>query len=278
MTSNNKKDINRPKRVQKLAEELAELCGKEQTYHATKAQEFGYARDVFTDIKNVFVHIPYDEPLLSSAENSLINFRRFIEAKKSTQQFNTDVSSTAYFLGTSTVVSGSVIDPNSKIFEVYNIPKPPSFWPRDRIEQYALRLDKLDTELGKVYRSTWSSLLGNKENPERAAMYQMRQAYDHFFYIIAPDDEVRKSQYFQEKVDKPHDRVSRKERLHYAANLKIKDQDLHDLLLGQNDYMIELYQRLNKAHERSSIDSKEAKETLNAMRVMLEQWIDAINI
>lgn len=109
-------------------------------------------------------------------------------------------------------------------------------------------------------------------------MYQMRQAYDHFFYIIAPDDEVRKSQYFQEKVDKPHDRVSRKERLHYAANIKIKDQDLRDLLLGQDDYMIELYQRLNKAHERSSIDSKEAKETLNAMRTMLEQWIDAINI
>lgn len=278
MSENNKNDINRPKRVQKLAEELAELCDDEQKYHATKAQEFGYARDVFTDIKDIFVQIPCDEPLLISAEDSLIKFRRFIEAKKNTHELNIDVSSTAYFFGTSTAVTGSVIDPNRKIFEVYNIPKPPSFWPLNRFDKYALQLDKFDCELGKVYRSIWSSLLGNQENPERTAMYQMRQAYDHFFDIIAPDDEVRRSQYFRKKTDGDPDRVSRKERLHYAANTRIRDQALRDLLLGQDDYMIELYQRLNKAHNRGSIDSKEAKESLNAMRTMLEQWIDAINI
>jgi hypothetical protein len=106
----------------------------------------------------------------------------------------------------------------------------------------------------------------------------MRQAYDHFFGILAPDKNVRESPYFQQKSKGDPNTVSRKERLHYAANTKIKDNDLKELLLAQDDYIIKLYKRLNKAHERSSIDSKEAKETINAMRTILEQWIDALNI
>lgn len=278
MSENKKHDINRPERVKKLAEAIAELCDSEQKHHAKKAQEFGYTRDVFTDIKDIFMHIPCNEPLLISAEDSLIKFRNFIEEKKQTPKYSTDVSTIAYYLGTSTAVTGNVFDTTMGIFEVYNIPKPPSFWPRDRFDKYALRLDKLDCELGKVYRSIWSSLLGNQENPERAAMYQMRHTYDTFFAIIAPDDKVRESLYFRKKTGKEPEKVSRKERLHYAANMRIKDQALRDLLLGQDDNMIELYHKLNKAHKRGSIDSKEAKEILNAMRTMLEQWIDAINI
>jgi len=278
MPQNKNKDIGRPKRVQKLAEDLAELCDDEQKFHATKAQEFGYARDVFSDIKDVFVHIPYDEPLLGSAENSLTKFKQFIEAKKSSQQYYTDVSSTAYFFGTSTAVTGSIIDPNKKIFETYDIPKPPSFWPRDRIETYALRLDKLDNELGKVYRSIWSSLLGNQENPERAAMYQMRHAYDHFFDIIAPDAEVRQSKYFTKKPGNNPNQVSRKEKIHYAATEKVRDKELIELVLEQDDYIIKLYNRLNKAHKRGTIDRREATEILNSMRTIFEQWIDAIEL
>ncbi len=41
MSGNNKNDLDISKRVQKLAEDLAELCDDEQKYHATKAQEFG---------------------------------------------------------------------------------------------------------------------------------------------------------------------------------------------------------------------------------------------
>lgn len=224
------------------------------------------------------MHIPYDEPLLGSAENSLIKFKQFIEAKETSQQFKTDVSSTAYFFGTSTAVTGSVIDPNKKIFENYNIPKPPSFWPQHRSETYAFRLDKLDSELGKVYRSVWNTFFGTIENPERTALYQMRQAYDHFFDILAPDNEVRESKFFKRKTENNPDKINRKERIHYAANTKIKDNNLRDLLLEQDDYIIELYQRLNIAHKRSSLKRQEAKEILDTMRTMLEQWIDAIEL
>jgi hypothetical protein len=171
MTEDKECDVYRPRRVKELAEDIAELCDGEQKHHAQKAQEFGYARDVLNDIKDIYVHIPCSEPLLKSAEDSLIKFRNFIEAKKGAQGSYTDISSIAYFLGTSTAVTGSAIDPTFGIFKTYNIPQPPSFWPRDRLEQYASQLDKLNLELGTVYRSIRSSLYGNEENPERAAMY-----------------------------------------------------------------------------------------------------------
>lgn len=278
MSKNKDQDTEKPKRVQKLVEDLAEICNEKHKYYATKAQEFGYARDVFTDIKDVFIHLPYDEPLLGSAENSLKKFKQFIEAKESSQQFKTDISSTAYFFGTSVTVSGSIIDPNIKIFETYNRTKPPSFWPQDRSENYASRLDKLNFELGKVYRSVWKTFFGMTENPERAALYQMRQAYDHFFDILAPDNEVRKSKYFKRKSQGNVDTIHRKERIHYAAHTKVKDNNFRDLLLEQDDYIIELYKRLNMAHKRDSLKREEAKEVLDAMRLMLEQWIDGIGL
>lgn len=275
MSDNSKNDINRPRRVHDLAKDLADLCYERQQYHAQKSQEFGYARDIFTDIKDIYLKIPSNEPLLGSLESSLTKFKQFVQAK---QDLQTDVSSSAYFFGTSTAVTGSFFDPSKKIFETYDIPKPPSFWPRDRVKLYASKLDKLDNELGRVYRSIWTSLLGNQENPERAAMYQMRQAYDHFFDILAPDKTVRESPYFQQKTEGDPNTVSRKERLHYAANTKIKDNNLKELLLAQDDYIIKLYKKLNKAHKPGAIDSREAKETLNAMRTVLEEWIDAIEI
>jgi hypothetical protein len=276
MTEENKKD--KPEKLQKMADEIAEMCNEQQQYHSGKAQEFGYARDVFKQIKDNIAHIPYDEPLLNPAERSLVKFRKFIQEKQRIQELYTDVSSTAFTLGTSVAVTGSFIAPHEPLYKIYTSPKPPSFWTPDRNEKYATRLDKLDPELGKVYRSIWNSFFGGKDNPERTALYQMCQAYDHFFDILSPDEDVRKSPFFTKKSDNNPDRVHRKERLHYAANKKIKDESLRELLLEQDDYIIELYQRLNIAHKRSTLDRKKAKEILDAMCTMLEQWIDAIEL
>jgi hypothetical protein len=102
--------------------------------------------------------------------------------------------------------------------------------------------------------------------------------YDHFFDILAPDDKVRASEYFKKKEDTYPTKVYRKERLHYAANAKVKDATLREFLLEQDDYIIKLYDQLNIAHKRSSLERKEVKEILDAMLTMLEQWIEAIGL
>jgi hypothetical protein len=215
---------------------------------------------------------------LIPAEQSLIKFREFIEEKEKTQEYHTDISSIAFILNTSVAATSSFIEPKGELFEIHNSPNPPSFWPQDKNEKYAARLEKLDYELARVYRSVRNSFFGNKENPERTALYQMRQAYDHFFDILAPADKVRASEYFKKKADNDPDKVYRKERLHYAANAKVKDTTWRELLLKQDDYIIGLYDRLNIAHKRSSLERKEVKEILDAMLTILEQWIDAIGL
>jgi hypothetical protein len=167
-------DIDRHERILKIVNELAQICDRQQQYHSNKAQEFGYARDAFIDVKDQIVNIPYGEPLLLTAEQSFIKFRKFIEEKEKTMEYHTDISSMAFILSTSVAATGNSIEPKGVLYKIYNSPNPPSFWPQDKNEKYAARLEKLDHELARVYKSVWTSFFGNKENPERTALYQMR--------------------------------------------------------------------------------------------------------
>jgi hypothetical protein len=86
MNEDNKKDKDKSKKLEKMADEIAKMCDDQQQYHSDKAQEFGYARDVFKQIKINISSIPYDEPLLNPAERSLVKFRKFIQEKERIQK------------------------------------------------------------------------------------------------------------------------------------------------------------------------------------------------
>jgi hypothetical protein len=105
----------------------------------------------------------------------------------------------------------------------------------------------------------------------------MRQLYDHFFSLVAPDDAVRKSPVFHVKSgDKPM-QVQRRERLEYAASL-VRDKRLSELLLAEVNEVLDVYQQLNMIHARHSLDRARAKATLLAMQQVIQQWMDALEL
>ncbi len=169
-----------------------------------------------------------------------------------------------------------------KVFEsqkpLLNFPPQPTSWTPDRKDNYAKRLDKLDPEIGKTYRSVWEILYGTKDSPERNAMFAMRQVFDHLFRKLSPDNEVRNSEFFKPKEGNNPNQIYRKERILYAANNHIKDNLLAETLESKAQNVIANYKRLNKAHGDKPIDRELAKEVLTSMQGVIEEWVDALEL
>ncbi len=153
-------------------------------------------------------------------------------------------------------------------------PTPPPSWQPDRQELYAYKLENIDSELAKLYRSVWQLFYGGTENAERAALLSMRQLYDHFFEKIAPDEQVRSSPYFTLKEGENPNQIYRKERIRYAANEKVKNEEISRILETQADSIVEIYNGLNKLHKRGALKSEEVRRILIAMQTIIEQWLD----
>jgi len=79
-----------------------------------------------------------------------------------------------------------------------NLPLLPTL---DQHEVYAKRFTRLDATLGKTYLEIWEVLYGTRAEPERGALYLIRQAFDHFFDKLAPVDDVRRSSYWTKKTE-----------------------------------------------------------------------------
>src|SRR5262249_55552314 len=103
----------------------------------------------------------------------------------------------------------------------------------------------------------------------------MRQLFDHFFAAIAPDADVRQSQYFHTKEGKYPNKVHRVERLHYAAS-RLSAPEKADLLLRGADELLSLYERLNMLHARQALNREHIRVVLLAMQAQLESWIDSL--
>jgi hypothetical protein len=147
----------------------------------------------------------------------------------------------------------------------------------ERHEVYAARLHTLDPQLAQTYRAIWEILRVTRKDPERGALWQIRQAFDHLFAILAPDESVRLSKYWAAKVDGPSPlAVTRKERLTYAANTVVKSFARKATLLAATEHMIDVYQSLNIAHKRGEIDAVKARTALEEMRQIIEEWADAV--
>jgi hypothetical protein len=276
MSDKQKKDPDRPKRIVLLAEELAKRCEVLQSSHAIKAQEYGYSREIFMNIADTIDQVT-DYPELSATEISLNEFRKFVLKKEASfENIDFDLSSGSYALGTATIASTSFSSSSevTEWFQNLEYPTPPPSWQPDRQELYAYKLENIDSELAKLYRSVWQLFYGGTENAERAALLSMRQLYDHFFEKIAPDEQVRSSPYFTLKEGENPNQIYRKERIRYAANEKVKNEEISRILETQADSIVEIYNGLNKLHKRGALKSEEVRRILIAMQTIIEQWLD----
>lgn len=270
------KDPERPRRIEKLCEDTARACDNIQQLYSRNAQDAGYARTIIKDVGSYFGKLP-DEPSLENIEASLLKFRAYVKAKSDEITNLPNFSEQAYTVATSTATSASVM--SGFIYKTYEVPKPPQqIHLPHRNEDYASKLDRIDPELGRTYRSVWETFYGTTESSGKNALFAMRQVFDHLFDKLAPDDEVRRSISFKPKEGINPNQVYREERIRYAAQTHVKDKALADLLESEANLIIKTYKKLNEAHNRGPLDSSKVKDVLMSMKQIIERWIDALDL
>jgi hypothetical protein len=155
------------------------------------------------------------------------------------------------------------------------LPMPPLMARKSR-EEYSISLKNIDPPLADTYEQVWQIYFGTNADKCRASLFMMRQVFDHFFAILAPDDKVRESEYWKEKGgDKPN-QIYRSERIRFAAHTQIKDVGLTSTLSASSKHISELYKAANRAHTRGLLNEAKAEKALHAMHQVLMDWIDAI--
>jgi len=107
-------------------------------------------------------------------------------------------------------------------------------------------------------------------------MALMRQVFDHFFTVLAPDDLVRQSPYWHEKNEEEADLITRRERITYAAFTHVRDRARAETMVANITVILDAYKILNKIHERGSISEEQARTALKTMKEFIENWTDAI--
>ena len=145
----------------------------------------------------------------------------------------------------------------------------------DRFERHAERFDKFDADLGKTYREMGEALYGTRSDPERAALFLMRQAFDHLFDHLSPDADVAD---WLRQSGLESDKISRRQRIEYAAEHHIRDEVRSNTLRKLSKHMNDVYESLQHAHKRGKLDRRKAQNALGEMQKMLEQWADALDL
>jgi hypothetical protein len=248
---------------------ITEALDRARRYHAQQAEQHGYAVDLFGRLPRVVQEA--DEQTCRQLSPIFNKFRLFLDAREQSR-VPWDVSSSAFAVSsTATAIVAPVkVEQLLKSFKPLN-------WSPGRSRLYADRLQKIEPETSKVYRSVSEAFWASVENPERAALYQMRQCFDQLFTHLAPDDAVRGSTFFQPKAPPKELQVYRRERILYAAHTHIKDKAQADYLAEQADTMLSLYEQSQDAHRRTPLDRDRTRLTLEGMMAALEQWIDALD-
>ena len=252
--------------------------GERQRYYAARAQDYGYSKDIFQTLSTSFDNVS-DDPAFSSTEKSLSKFHDFLRAREvQSDALRFDVSSASYALASTVSSTASVVSLSDMQAWLRKVqpPTPPPNWSKDRVELYAKRLETLEPELGKLARSVWQTFYGGTDSADRTSLFVMRQLYDHFFAILAPGNDVRKSPFFKEKSGNQPLQVHRKERLQYAASFRVSDKSLGDFLFSEADQVLEIYERLNKLHAREALDPNDVRSVLVSMQAVIELWADAV--
>ena len=152
----------------------------------------------------------------------------------------------------------------------------PSFLIPDDASIYE-KLAKLSQPLANTYKEIEQVFYATNADNTRAALPMMRQAFDYFFAIIAPDNDVRVSEFWQEKLDedKP-ELVTRHERIRYAIATQIKNQENAEAFVNNVDLIVKSYKVLNRLHERGELNQEAAKQALLSVKHFLEDFASSL--
>lgn len=270
---------------EEIIDEIVEELDARHNALADETVRIGHLRDSFRDVRPVWKQLgrigrnnPDTEPIYISAVNSLTAFRE--QLRITYNPFNESIDQIITSVGSAGSVLFGTKSTQSFYPEILRIPTKPInlVTSLDQRKAYADRFTRFDPELGKTYEGIWETLYGTRADPQRAALYLMRQAYDHLFDKLSPDNEVRASPNWSEKPKERQDKITREERIFFAANKHIHNDTRRKTLLESANHMLQVYRGLNRAHKRGELDQNKARSALEEMRKILEDWADAIDI
>jgi hypothetical protein len=277
MAQSNDNDPQRPLRIKASYEKLASGLDYLQKHHTSEAQKYGWARDLCEDYAVQFKKIT-DYPSLADTENALTKFKEFVQGQiKQVTSESIDISSAAFVISTGTAVSSYSAFPSSPSSATLTMAEPPTWHTAEKTRLYSEALENYRPGLGHLLLAVWESFNGSTYEGERAALMHMRELFNQFFELIAPDEHVRNSSFFTSKSGAKPQEIYRRERLKYAANTKIENKQLCKLLDSEIDVVLAAYENLNSLHKRGKLDRGDTRKSLTAIQLYLQQWIDALN-
>jgi hypothetical protein len=259
--------------LSKLRDDLAE--GATLTGYALES--FRGARQHWEDIESLSSDHPDKDTFIQASGESLAASRdeiRGVRVRASeVLRKIPSIASSSYVFTTSTDSSMSMLDIRTSLSAP---PAPPPRLSREEPESYHDRFQRFDKDLGATYSAISEALYGTKSDPERAALFLMRQAFDHLFDKLAPDAQVRSSKFWHPKAGDNLNQVYRIERITFAAHKHIEDRSRRDSLIASTTYINQIYKSLNRAHKRGEVDKTKAVDALRAMESILKEWADAL--
>jgi hypothetical protein len=231
MASENDTDSLKKEKPVELIDEITQDLDQLHGDLLEKAGAVGYARDTFRAVRPLWEKIEgtsfqHSEAatLVASSALSLVATRDWIRGIR-TQTAETlegipEIGRSAGTFATSSCASVSLVFTSSPSF---SLPVPPPSL-GDTWENYSKRFSKFDSALGDTYRAIYEALYATRANPERTALFLMRQAFDQFFGKLAPDEKVRSSKYWRRKEGDNPNQVYRRERIECAAHHYIRNE------------------------------------------------------
>lgn len=245
--------------------------------------EIGQVRDVYKAIRPYWERIgntssddPFTAQIYSSGVDVLISIRDDIrniadQYPSVSNLLGTIYPSTDLVVSTTDTTAGFIL--HSTVLPEAEWLQPVDKSKRDKTSKY---LQRMDPGLAESYDEIWEVLYGTRSDPERGSLFLIRQVFDHLFSILAPDKEVRESNFWQPKKEPNQNQVTRKEKLDYAAHKHIKNTFMSQRLLNASKHMIDVYEALNKAHKRGLLQPDKARSALKEMNTIIENWIEGL--
>jgi hypothetical protein len=120
-------------------------------------------------------------------------------------------------------------------------------------------------------------LYGGGPEAERGAVALIRQAFDQMLDSLATKDEVRQNVRNFDKDDKGH--PSRRARLFYAADAKIRDHSRRSILRLDIEPTLSAYNELSEWYKkRDPVDTRAARAVYDKVRNHILLWADAVEV
>lgn len=246
------------------------------------ASDIGAVRDDVRRVREGIALLP-PSPLFADAAESIHNIRTYVHAHRDEMDQRIAELRPVLQVGTGTTsatamaIVSSALDPELLVRVERALP-PIQPWPRHWVEDLAARLSEHASDLGLLAISAWEQFHVGTTEGARASLSATRELFNQFFRTIAPDDEVRKSEYFSPKKDENPDKVHRSERLRYGAHRYVSDPTLRTVLIGREREILKTYDELIRVHAAAgTLDEASCRRTVMAMQGQLEQWVHAVD-